>query len=82
MLYMSYEKNENEQKEAGFGPFLKYKLKVFSPLVGVLTLDLLSRRFFEKMAIPASLSSFKTNITMPVTPEPLTKKFRNFWSGI
>ena len=48
---MSYEKNENEQKEAGFGPFLKYKLKVFSPLVGVLTLDLLSRRFFEKMAI-------------------------------
>ena len=29
MLYLSNEKNENKQKEAGFGPFKKEFLRIF-----------------------------------------------------
>ena len=31
MLYLSCEKHENKQKEAGFGPFKKYLISKFEP---------------------------------------------------
>ena len=49
VLYLSCEKNENKQKEAGFGPFKKHN---YDPVVVVVVVDVIKRLFGVNLHFP------------------------------
>ena len=50
MLYLSCEKNENKQKEAGFGPFLKKSLNGKNQIMSLLKTGKMAESLIQKLA--------------------------------